>query len=173
MPNILKGPVAIEQVAELLESIKKAWYAQNRRSYKLKTDFVYWEPSSIVYPNRSLPDVDSLNSLYQDVNDKGLLSQVSANSDKFGITVCAEYGGDLELETQVVDVTLLEDILKGQTFPAAVERYAITTYNHYLGRSNWESFATYRTEMVRQAQQRVNQQIVKAAFHMIKDLRGL
>lgn len=177
MTAILKGPISLNEVATFIESVTKAWYGkEDVRGYfsALNSKIWFWGTNAILHEDtfRWLSSgQNGVQILYSQLVRAELGEQLRANVGKFVANVDAFSDRSFNFSTKIINKTLLEDLTKGMTFPATINEYVIHTHPCQENYSYLNSFKKYKGEMVRQANERINQSITGAAYQIIKDLR--
>ncbi|MBI4918310.1 hypothetical protein HY837_00130 [archaeon] len=201
MSKILKGPISIEQVANFIDSITKTFYHQIGHGTRISTNIGFWSSDQIIYPN---PDIDpGLNGLYEQIHRMNLSEKLKTVASQFAVAVNVYgynsegskwFGPDdmtLEIKTRIFDKTLLEDLCKGQIFPAIEKEFIITSWNYTVDgtHKNIEipnieipqqttseskqmteihtNFIHYRDQRITEAQQRINPHRAQKSFDFL------
>lgn len=168
MAIILKGPIDLAGVANLLSSLTHAFYAN--KGYRGDVKAIFWESEHIVAPiNLELPDEARLPACYNEVYSRGRLPALASVAGQFAVGVNLIRDGSMKVKTRAFNKTLLEDVVKGQTIPSPVGEFVIASYR-FEDWSLFDEFVQYRNQMVFEAQRRLGASVSMAAYHMINDL---
>jgi hypothetical protein len=121
---------SINDVADLISSGYRAFYAKNRRPLTVSTNF--WKPEWIKQSaDCKIPEDEDVRRNFQIVCKRDQLSKIKPYAAQFAVTIHAYSDTlreeDLEITTHVFNSTMLEDIVKGQTFAASSSRYVISS----------------------------------------------
>jgi|SRR3989344_1284353 len=189
---ILSGPIRIEQIANLIENVSQTFYARKGYIKNVRTRTDFWEPDLIVYPSELISyskDLSDVNILYEEAYRSNCLQMIASKSKDFAVTISMSNGDRTKVSTEIINKTLLQDILRGQTFPPVNQQFIITSFDwdanawHYSsntnpnivgnGRGGWRffnEFIAFRDQVIGEAQKRIKSGVSKASFHLLDDL---
>jgi len=184
MSIILRGPVRMSDVANLVQNITDSFYRWHIEEIKdvknYSTSMVFWDESSITANNAErLPTYEGshIRNNYNKLVKRKRLSEFKPVSSEFmaAINSRALCPGFLRewhnhLKTRIVNKTLLDDIISGQTIQPTVREFVINTWKLTNGKGWLTDFIQYRNRLVSQAQKRLDQSVSGAAWKMLKDL---
>jgi len=171
MPKIIKGPITIAQIANLVESGYRAFLKKNNSYVNTKLDF--WQPQMIIFPSKYITkNMNHLYDLYNLVGNRNYRNQLEKYSKEFAVDIkSCNNRNYLTSVTRIFNKTLLEDMVTGQTFPAPKKEFVIESYNIRWNNNFFNNWVEYRNMLIDQAQARVNGSVSKAALHLLDDLR--
>ncbi|MFP4567564.1 MAG: hypothetical protein ACLFN8_01335 [Candidatus Woesearchaeota archaeon] len=197
----ISGMLKMEDVQNLIQSINHNYYESIGHQDMFEQNLVLWDDDSLVDVGRRLESQSStckaslqLQKDYAIVEARKLGGRLLPAISEFASTVNVEGRRDkycdlrVESKTRIYNVTLLEDLISGQTFKPVINKFLIQTLQPYKGDGYHKfdyvadrliklddfnaGFLEYRNRMVLQAQDRVNQYVSRAAGRMLDDLRG-
>ncbi|MFP4424577.1 MAG: hypothetical protein ACLFP2_05115 [Candidatus Woesearchaeota archaeon] len=181
MGYILKGPIQMSDVANLLEGITQS-YCDNRFSYKKQINTVYWDGDMINPGEESkFPQLNgsSIKTNYQALVQRRMLAKAKPVASDLVIAVnCDLLEKGLfsnrwrsHLKTRAVNKTLLEDLVSGQTVPATVNEYVIGTWPmNWCSQGEFEDYLSYRNQLLAQANERLKSRTSGAALRLLTEL---
>ena len=182
MAIIFRAPMKLAQVADLVISIKEGFYRNDKQVKNFSTSPVFWSADNIDSSDDTIEKLPSVSGSYVKTNYRKLIESRSLNvlrpqaadfcvaiNSQVLLTGWTQNWHD-HLKTRIVNKTLVQDIVNGQTVPAAVNEYVIGTWEDGCGEGWLDSFANYRNSILREAQLRVEQNVALSAHQLIRGL---
>ncbi|MFO7710498.1 MAG: hypothetical protein R6V53_01910 [Candidatus Woesearchaeota archaeon] len=181
MSYILKGPIQMSDVANLLTSITLS-YCDSHYSQKNSVNTVYWDASMINAGEESkFPQLDGsyIKTNYQALAKRRMLGKLKSNAPELAMAVNCDLLQEglfsntwrSHLKTRAVNKTLLEDVVRGQTVPATINEYVIGTWQmDWCSPREFEDYISYRNQMLEQANERLKSRTSGAALRLLTEL---
>ncbi|MBS3176263.1 hypothetical protein J4457_03435 [Candidatus Woesearchaeota archaeon] len=193
MVAILKGPIDMATVVNFVSSITRAFYRNELGVTDFSINPTFWNPDDIGHPCQyDLPsDQVDLPGLYHRLHSGVGLAPLAARAAEFAVAINVSHKIETpyrqphwregNLKTRIFNKTLLEDLISGQTIPAAEREFVLASYDTsdtgsylWLGSGTWmnmcdvlQAFIAYRDQMAEQANQRMRQNRSVAALRIL------
>ncbi len=184
MAIILRGPIKMHEAMNLIHSITDSFYMKYAdlgeiRDYTITP--IFWS-ESVVTPQavEKLPTYSGshIKHNYNQLVQRKKLSLIRSRAPEFVSVFNSRviYTGIFtqwhsHLKTRIVNKTVLEDIISGQSVPPTVSEFVFGTWVMTRRRKWLDRFIKHRNKMIKEAQERLNQSVSGAAYNLMKDLR--
>lgn len=160
--SILKGPISLNKVAELVKAATLSGLGPNRYN-EPNANIAYWRPEDVIKSGTWYPSHSRTIFARDKLIERGLLSMLAEKSEEFACAVNGFYGKRLEVKTRIFNLTMMDGLINGQTFHPTKE-YLI---HHVYGSTNFDNYLDKR---VAEAQVNIDKMLKLASIPGLEDL---